>query len=60
MGRPNQYRNFDEFTPTGSGRRLRDEYPPHDVPAHQARYKGRPRYMTSAEQQAKLRRKGEI
>ena len=59
MGRPGQYRTFDAFTPTGNGRRFKDEFPPHDIPEHRARYAGRPGYMTNAEQQAKLRKKGE-
>jgi hypothetical protein len=58
MGRPGEYRTYDAFTPTGSGRRFKDVFPPQDVPEHKARYTGKPPYVTDAQQRSKLRRKG--
>jgi hypothetical protein len=58
MARPYDKQSFDAFTPTGSGHRTDEIFPPQAVPEHVARYEGRPPYMTDALQQAKLQKKG--
>ena len=58
MARPYDKQPFDAFTPTGSGRRTDEMFPEGQVPDHEARYEGRPPYMTTEEQRAKLRKKG--
>jgi hypothetical protein len=54
MGRPGEHRTFDAFTPTGSGKATDEEFPPQQVPEHVARYVGKPPYMTTAHEQARL------
>jgi hypothetical protein len=58
MGKPFDKQSFDAFTPTGSGPRTDDVFPPGKVPDHVARYPGVPPYLTRPDQQAKLRKEG--
>lgn len=58
MAKPFDKQPFDAFTPTGSGHSVEDMFAAGNVPDHEARYKGRPPYMTDASEQAKLKKKG--
>ena len=58
MARPHDKQPFDAFTPTGSGRRTDEIFPPQQVPEHVARYVGRPPYVTDEVTRQKLRKKG--
>ena len=59
MAKPFDRISFDAFTPTGSGPRMADLYPPHPFPPHVARYRGRPPYMTTNAMREELRRRGD-
>ena len=58
MAKPFDKQPFDAFTPTGTGPRTDEMFPPAAVPDHEAHYTGRPPYMTDAATQAKLKKQG--
>ncbi|MHB8633024.1 MAG: hypothetical protein ACYDBQ_03520 [Thermoplasmatota archaeon] len=58
MGRPNQFRSKDAFTPSGSGRAVPELHDHSVVPTHIAKYHGRPPYETDHATRERLRKKG--
>jgi hypothetical protein len=60
MARPFDRISFDAFTATGSGPTINDLFATPRIPAHVARYAGRPPYMTDAATQARLQKQGDL